>query len=318
MTSIRTKTVLLEASSVRYFREAASAGSIRRAAEALYVSPSALTRSIAQLEKLLGTKLLERRARGVTVTPSGALLLSFSQQSLFRINEMIGAIDDLQELRTGQVSIASVGGVATSLLSQCIVDFQQAHSNVSIALSVLSSRAVVDAVLSGEVEIGVAFEPQKLRELRFVQAVVQPLCAVVRTDHPLARKRSIEIAEVVKHPLVLPNASFGLRQTFDRAIAAAGINAAPAVETNSIEAVKTLVKGSSTFATILHRFVVEHEIRRDELRAVPINESLMASTREVLLVRKDKFLSQAALQFLADLTRRMGAVKGSRSAKAAK
>ena len=219
MTSIRTKTVLLEASSVRYFREAASAGSIRRAAEALYVSPSALTRSIAQLEKLLGTKLLERRARGVTVTPSGALLLSFSQQSLFRINEMIGAIDDLQELRTGQVSIASVEGVATSLLSQCIVDFQQAHANVSISLSVLSSRAVVDAVLSGEVEIGVAFEPQKLRELRFVQAVVQPLCAVVRTDHPLARKRSVEIAEVVKHPLVLPNASFGLRQTFDRAIA---------------------------------------------------------------------------------------------------
>jgi DNA-binding transcriptional LysR family regulator len=318
MTSIRTKTVLLEASAIRYFREAASAGSIRRAAEALYVSPSALTRSIAQLEKLLGTKLLERRARGVTLTQPGTLLLSFSQQSLFRINEVIGAIDDLQELRTGQVSIASVEGVATSLLSQCIVAFQQAHANVSVSLSVLSSRAVVDAVLSGEVEIGVAFEPQKLRELRFVQAVVQPLCAVVRMDHPIARKRSIEIAEVVKHPLVLPNASFGLRQTFDRAIAAAGISAAPAVETNSIEAVKTLVRGSPSFVTILHRFVVEHEVRREELRAIPINESLMASTREVLLVRKDKFLSQAALQFLADLTRRMSAVQGSRSAKPAK
>jgi DNA-binding transcriptional LysR family regulator len=316
MTSIRTKTVLLEASAVRYFREAALAGSIRRAAESLYVSPSALTRSIAQLEKLLGTQLLERRARGVTVTPSGALLLSFSQQSLFRINELIGAIDDLQELRTGQVSIASVEGVATNLLSQCIVDFQQAHANVSLSLAVLSSRAVVDAVLSGEVEIGVAFEPPKLRELRFVQAVVQPLCAVVRMDHAIARKRGIEIAEIVKHPLVLPNASFGLRQTFDRAIAAAGIAVAPAVETNSIEAVKTLVRGSPSFVTILHRFVVEPEVRRNELRAVPINESLMASTREVLLVRKDKFLSQAALQFLADLTARMSAVQGSRSAKA--
>jgi len=308
MTSTRTKTVLLEASSVRYFREAALAGSIRRAAEALHVSPSALTRQIAQLEKLLGTKLLERRARGVTLTKAGTVVLSFSQQSLFRISEMISAIDDLQELRTGQVSVASVEGVATTLLSECIVAFQQAHGNVSISVSVLSSQAVVEAVLSGEVEIGLAFEPQKLRELRFVQSVVQPLCAVVRMDHPIAKKRSLEIGEIVKYPFVLPNISFGLRQIFDRTTAAAGIVVVPAVETNSIETVKTLVKNSATFVTVLHRFVVGPEIRRNELRAIPINESLMASTREVLLVRKDKFLSQAALQFLADLTQRMSAV----------
>jgi DNA-binding transcriptional LysR family regulator len=309
MTSTRTKTVMLEASSVRYFREAASAGSIRRAAEALYVSPSALTRQIAQLEKLLGAKLLERRARGVTLTKAGAVLLNFSQQSLFRINEMIGAIDDMQQLRTGHVSVASIEGVATTLLSECIVAYRQAHGNVSISVSVLSSRAVVEAVLSGEVEIGLAFEPQKLRELRFVQSIVQPLCAVVRIDHPLARKRSLDLGDVVKYQLVLPNASFGLRQIFDRATAAAGLEIALAVETNSIEAVKTLVKNSPTFLTILHRFVVAPEIRRNELRAVPINESLMASTREVLLVRKDKFLSQAALQFLADLTQRMNSVQ---------
>lgn len=309
MTSTRTKTVLLEASSVRYFREAARAGSIRRAAEALYVSPSALTRQIAQLERLLGTRLLERRARGVTLTNAGTLLLNYSQQSLFRINEMIGAIDDMQQLRTGHVSVASVEGVATTLLSECIVAYREAHGNVSISVSVLSSRAVVEAVLSGEVEIGLAFEPQKLRELRFVHSIVQPLCAVVRTDHPLARKRSVEIGDVVKYPLVLPNASFGLRQIFDRAAAAAGLENAPAVETNSIEAVKTLVRNSPTFLTILHRFVVGPEIRRNELRAVPVNEPLMASTREVLLVRKDKFLSQAAVQFLSDLTQRMVSVQ---------
>lgn len=305
MTSTRTKSVLLEASSVRYFREAALAGSIRRAAESLYVSPSALTRQIAQLEKLLGTQLLERRARGVTLTPAGTLLLNFSQQSLFRIQEMISAIDDLQNLRTGNVSVASVEGVASTLLSECIVDYQGAHSNVSISVQVLSSRAVVDAVLSGEVEIGLAFEPQKLRELRFVHAIVQPLCAVMRPDHPLARKRSVELVDVVKYPLVLPNVSFGLRQIFDRATAAADLEVAPAVETNSIEAVKTLVKSSANFLTIMHRFVVSPEIQRHELRAVPVNEPLMASTREVLLVRKDKFLSQAATHFLSDLTQRM-------------
>jgi DNA-binding transcriptional LysR family regulator len=309
MTSTRTKTVLLEASSVRYFREAASAGSIRRAAEALYVSPSALTRQIAQLEKLLGTKLLERRARGVTPTKAGSVLLSFSQQSLSRINEMIGAIDDMQELRTGHVSVASVEGVASSLLSECIVAYQQAHSNVSISVSVLSSQAVVDAVLAGEVEIGLAFAPQKLRELRFVHTIAQPLCAVVRVDHPLARKRSLEIGEAVKYPLVLPNTSFGLRQIFDRATAAEGVEFAPAVETNSIEAVKTLVKNSPSFLTILHRFVVAPEVSRNELRAIPINQPLMATTREVLLVRKDKFLSQAALKFLSDLTHRMSSVQ---------
>ena len=55
--------------------------------------------------------------------------------------------------------------------------------------------------------------------------------------------------------------------------------------------------------------MVGPEIRRGELRAVAINEPLMASTREVLLVRKDKFLSQAAVQFLSDLTQRMVSVQ---------
>lgn len=310
MTSTRTKTVLLEAASVRYFREAAIAGSIRRAAEALYVSPSALTRQIAQLEKLLGAKLLERRARGVAPTAAGSVLLNFSQQSLFRISEMIGALDDMQQLRTGHVSIASVEGVATSLLADCIVKYQQAHPQVSISLGVLSSKAVVDAVLSGEVEIGVAFEPQKLRELRFVQSIVQPLCAVVRGDHPLARRRSVQLAEIIKSPLVLPNPSFGLRQVFDRALSAEGLEAVAAVETNSIAAVKTLVKNSPSFLTVLHRFVVAPEIQRNELRAVPVVHPLMASTREVLMVRKDKFLSHAALQFLSDLTQRMNGLQG--------
>ena len=306
MTSLRTKRVLLEATSLRYFREAATAGSIRRAAESLYVSPSALTRQIAQLERLLGTQLLERKARGVTLTHTGTVLLNFSNQSLFRINELIGALDDLDHMRTGQVSIASVEGLAASLLAECIVAFQKSNSNVSISMSVLSSNSVVEAVLSGEVEIGLAFEPRRLPELRFVQEISQPLCAVMRIDHVLAKRRSLDIDDVVAHPLVLPNTSFGLRQIFDRAIADHELEVSVAVETNSIEAVKNLVKSSPGFLTIMHRSVIQPEIRRRELRAIPINDSLMTSTREVLLVRKDKFLSQAALQFMADLSRRMG------------
>ena len=310
MTSTITKTALLEAASVRYFREAATAGSIRRAAEALYVSPSALTRQIAQLENLIGRKLLERRARGVTPTTAGSVLLNYSQQSLFRIHEMIGALDDMQQLRTGHVSVASVEGVATSLLADCVVKYQEAYPQVSISLAVLSSQQVVEAVMSGEVEIGIAFEPKKLRELRFVRSIAQPLCAVVHHNHPLARRRSVQVAELLKFPLILPNTTFGLRQVFDRAMAAEGLEAVAAVETNSIAALKTLVKNSPNFLTILHKFVVASEIRRNELRAVPITHSLMESTREVLLVRKDKFLSQAALQFLTDLTQRMNALQG--------
>jgi DNA-binding transcriptional LysR family regulator len=309
MTSTRIKTVLLEASSVRYFREAASAGSIRRAAETLYISPSALTRQIAKLEVLLGAKLLDRRARGVTLTDTGKVLLNFSEQSLLRINEMIGSIDDMQHMRTGLVRIASVEGVVTTLLSESIVQFQKAHANVSISLSVLSSRAVVEAVLSGEVEMGFAFEPQKLGELRFVESIVQPLCVIARADHPLAKKRILQMRDMAKHPFVLPNVSFGLRQIFDRAAAAEGIDIIPAVETNSIEAVKTLVRNSPTFLTILPRFLIEQEIQRNELRAIPIDEPLLSSARAVLVVRKDKFLSQAALQFISDLTQRIAAAQ---------
>lgn len=309
MTSVRIKTQLLEATALRYFREAAIAGSIRNAAERIHVAPSAITRQIAKLEDALGTPLLERRARGVAVTQAGAIFLEFSEKSQLRIHEAISLIDDLTELRSGSVRIASVEGIVPNFLADCIAAFQVKYPNVVVLLSVLGSQSVIDAVLAGEVDVGIAFQPPKLKELRPMGGLIQPLCAIVRPEHPLAGKRSTRTADLFRHSLVLPDASFGIRQLIDRAAAKSGRDLHMACETNSIEAAKSLVRKGKGLATVLPSYAIAEDIRNGALCAVPLRDPILASSRAILLVRRGKKPALAATALIDEITQKISANK---------
>ncbi|HTN65909.1 MAG TPA: LysR family transcriptional regulator [Burkholderiaceae bacterium] len=307
MTSVRIKTQLLEATALRYFREAATAGSIRNAAERIHVAPSAITRQIAKLEDALGTPLLERRARGVVVTQAGAIFLEFSEKSQLRIHEAIGLIDDLTQLRSGSVRIASVEGIVPNFLADCIADFQMKYPNVMVFLSILGSQSVIDAVLAGEVDVGIAFQPPKLKELRPMGELIQPLCAIVRPEHPLGGKRSARTADLFRHSLVLPDASFGIRQLIDRAAAKSGKDLYMTCETNSIEAAKSLVRKGKGLVTVLPSYAIAEDIRNGALCAVPLRDPILASSRAIMLVRRGKKLALAVTALIEEITQKISA-----------
>lgn len=307
MTSMRIKSQMLEATAIRYFREAALAGSIRNAAERIHVAPSAITRQIAKLEDALGTPLLERRARGVVVTQAGALFLEFSEKSRLRVNEALGLIDDLNSLRSGSVRIASVEGIVSNFLADCIASFQEKYPNVMVFLSVLGSQSVLDAVLAGEVDVGIAFQPPKLKELRPVGGLIQPLCAIVRPGHAIAGKRSTRAVELFRHNLVLPDASFGIRQLIERAAAKSGKELHIVSETNSIEAAKSLVRKGNNLVTVLPSYAIAEDIRNGILCAVPLNDPTLASSRAIMLVRRGKTLTLAATTLIEEITGKVSA-----------
>ncbi len=91
---------------LHYFVEAVRLGSVRAAADALDIAPSAVSRQIAQVEAELGVDLIERHRRGITPTEAGRLVLDYFRQRQTQLDGLRDAIADLQGLRTGRVVLA--------------------------------------------------------------------------------------------------------------------------------------------------------------------------------------------------------------------
>src|SRR4029077_518885 len=98
----------MQFSALSYFLEAARLGSIRRAAEVLYVAPSAVSRQIALLEQNFGASLFERHAAGVRLTAAGKAFALQAHATVRDFERLQSEIDDLQQLRRGVVRIFSV------------------------------------------------------------------------------------------------------------------------------------------------------------------------------------------------------------------
>ena len=110
----------MQFSALRYFLETARLGSIRQAAERLYVAPSAVSRQIALLEQRYGMPLFERHAAGMRLTLAGEVFARQAHATIRDFERLRSEIDDLQQLRRGIVRIISVAIVATTLRNNCL------------------------------------------------------------------------------------------------------------------------------------------------------------------------------------------------------
>jgi DNA-binding transcriptional LysR family regulator len=101
---------------LNYFDETARQGSIRKAAAVLNLSSSSLNRKIISIENKLGIRLFDRHADGVRITDAGVLVLEHCRNTLFDYQRLLHMVDDIRDMRTGHIDIATLDSIALSVL----------------------------------------------------------------------------------------------------------------------------------------------------------------------------------------------------------
>src|SRR6201992_1242209 len=130
---------------LRYVDEVARAGSIRKAADQLHVTASAVNRRIMDLEEELGAPLFERRARGVRLTAAGELFVRYIREQTGDVERMKSQIEDLKGLRRGTVRIACSQALALDFLPREVAAFRERFSSVSFEVKVLDHEQAMTA-----------------------------------------------------------------------------------------------------------------------------------------------------------------------------
>lgn len=287
-----------------YFEELVRAGSMRQAAENLAVAPTAVSRQIDNLEHFFGTQLVERSPRGVTLTSAGELLAARAGRTLRDLDHVHQLIEDLKGLQRGRVTIVANGAVVANLLAPALAEFSLRFPKLRFSVSITTARAAMEAVANAEADIAVtlfatatAGTKRRLRARVVYDAVMAP-------THPAAAAPEIALADLVRHPLALPDPSFGARQAFDAAFAREKLTLDPVFVTGSLEMLKELaLRGAAV--TLLPPETVARELAAGLLVARPIAGGRGVRTVAELSVAEDRQLSFAAGKLLDFIERFM-------------
>jgi DNA-binding transcriptional LysR family regulator len=221
--------------------EVARMGSIRKAAEHLNLTPSAMNRRIQDLEAEVGTPLFERRPRGVKLTTAGEMFVRYARSQIADAERMKSHVEDLRGLRRGPVLIACSQALAFDFLASQIAGFQKLHPKVIFDLKVMDHDRALTALAAYDVDLALIFRPAMWPTLRVIARVPQRLVAIVRADHPLARKKTVRLSECAEYPAALPDRTLSGRQILDEVTTRRDLHLNMQAESNSFEMLRGLV-----------------------------------------------------------------------------
>jgi DNA-binding transcriptional LysR family regulator len=284
-------------SSLRFFTAVARHGSIREAAEDLHIAQSALSRQIHKLEQDFGVPLLQRHARGVSLTSAGEIFLRYARSSLRQVEKVRSELDALKGLRRGTITIYAIESLVPHLLPRAIASFRERYPGVAFEITIDGSDHVVEAVREGRTDIGLAFYPPADPEMVSVFKMREPLVAMMSSRHPLADKERLSLADCVAYPIASPMKNTGSRILLDLACKAVGVHMSPALETNSIPLRLEFVHVNDGI-TFLSRLSGWDSLRSGELVAVSLRDPLLNTATIDAITHASRQLPLAAEEFL--------------------
>ncbi len=215
---------------LRAFVAVARTGSFTLAAESLFVTQSALSGLIKELEQTLGLRLVDRSTRRISLSSAGHDLFPLVDKILHDLDGVLDEVTQLKQLKTGLVRIAAPQLMASTLLPEVIAAYGQAHPEVRIKLVDCLVESVVSRVFSGEVDFGIGPERDPNSDITATALFEGPFMAVLPPGHELARLPQIRWADLMRFPLISLQGQFTERLSLDLHTAVRGLSLAPSNE----------------------------------------------------------------------------------------
>jgi len=282
----------VEIGQVEAFLAVGTFGGFRRAADALRVTQPAVSARIKALEDSLGVRLFERGPRGLSLSSAGRALRPHAEQLLHAAALARQAVHDLRPTGGGAVQIAAALSICTYLLPDVLKRFQASHPKVMITVRSGHSKEVLEMVLRGEAELGLArslhhpgVETVSLRD--------DPLMLVGRAAEWPPRRRRVTLETVADRPLILFDRGSSDWTLSHGLFRRAGLVPNVALEVESIEAAKRMVERGIGLAFLPH-LAVARELRRGTLVALDVMDAeSLARSLDVIHPRQRPLSAEA-------------------------
>lgn len=275
---------MLDVRRMRVLREVAQRGSFSAAAEALSFTQSAVSQQIAALEREAGAVLVQRSARGVRLTEAGEALIRHTEAILARLAEAESELEAIAGLKGGRLRMASFESAGATLMPLAIATFRERHPAVELSMTLLEPEDSIPQLRAGELDLAITFAslhgPVEDDSLHHQHLIDDPMYLVLPTDHELANKRNLRLADLAGEAWIGGPTDCECNRLIYRACSTAGFDPRIAFETDDYQAVQGFVAagvGVSLIAELGLRTIRDDIVVRDIGRDTPIR-SIHATT----------------------------------------
>lgn len=236
----------------RFFCEVAKTGNITRAAENLFISQSAVSQAIMQLEEKLACKLFNRSKHGVKLTAEGEILFSYVGNGVSIIDKGQEKIESMKNLDEGEVKIGASDTACTIFLLPFLSIFTAAHPEIRISVINRTSRELIDLLKKGTVDISFVNLPVEPEPAIEIQAVMKfHDCFVAGAKYAHLADSIMPLRDLQKYPVLMLEKNSNSRKQMDLFLQERQLEIIPAIELESLALVAEFAKiGLGIAATI--------------------------------------------------------------------
>jgi DNA-binding transcriptional LysR family regulator len=285
----------VEIDQVETFLAVGTFGGFRRAAAALHLTQPAVSARIKALETSLGVALFDRGRGGLTLSRAGRALRPHAERLLHAVALARQAVHQQEPASGGALQIAAALSICTYLLPAVLERFHAARPAVMVTVRSGHSKEVLDMVLHGEAEIGLARSLQH-PAVETLSLRDDPLVLVQGRSRRLIAGRRARLAEVADRPLVFFDRGSSDWTLTHGLFRRAGLVPNVVLEVETIETAKRMVERGLGLAFLPH-LAVAHEVRRGALVDIEIPDAEPLSRSLDLIHPRHRSLSVEALAF---------------------
>ncbi|TYK66621.1 LysR family transcriptional regulator [Colwellia echini] len=283
-----------------FFNTIAAAGSIRKAADSLTITSTALNRRLISIEEELGVELFERLPKGVRLSSAGEVFLLHVREQLTDIERVKSQISDLYGERRGQVNIACSQALLPFFLPEQVAKYRHLHPNVTFKIQKRDRGFAEESLRNLSADLAIVFEPQSLADLQILSISRQPTYALVSKDHPLANKSIVKFSDCLQYPLALPSDEYGLRRILNKKADSLALKLEPMIESDSFEFLRHST-GFGEYISFQIEIGLPKHLEVMNLKAIPLDERDVPAGILYLAQLKGRTLPVAAAKFSQQL-----------------
>lgn len=277
---------------LRVFTEVARHLSFVRAAEALHLTPPAVTMQVKELESAIELPLFDRDGRKVSLTTAGEYFLVYAKRLLGTLKDADDAMARFRKLEQGALNIGMVS-TAKYFVPPLLMRFREEHPGVDLKMQVCGNREqLVQLLQHGEVDIAIMGRPPKEMATRAEPFAGHPHVFVAPPQHPILRVGHPPVSALAPHGLIVREAASGTRALMDRFFQNHRVEPRVAMEMPSNETIKQAVMAGMGMSFLsLHTLGLELECER--LVIVHVEDTPIVRTWNIVHMQS-KILSPAA------------------------
>lgn len=292
----------LDSRRLRHFLAVYDLRSIGQAADKLFLTQPALSKSIRQLETDLQIKLFDRTPLGVVPTVYGDALAQHARVIRSEMRHAETAISNLRGAVKGSVTVGAGPSVASGLMPLATEALRRTRPGIRLTVVEGLVDTILPALRRGELDLAVGAWPRVAdSDITADTLTHDRVCVVAAPRHPLARKGEVELSDLLDYPWILPPPSQRWRQILEETFLAKGLSPpVPSVTSNSASFIRTVLLDGLSLSYLPLQSLPARAARHSTLVALPA-EGLSRDVEVTISIRERAVLAPAAQAFVGIL-----------------